>query len=292
MDELFQLRESEQRFRALFENNPDLVLFQDEAGVILDANPAYLSVLNRTKEEVVGRPLTTFLPEQLHGLFDQKLREAFAGHKVQFDVRVHFRGASAAILLTITKVPLVVDGHITGVHVVCRDVTDLFASHEVIRDQAHRLNTIFESITDAFFLLDRDWRFSFANSEVERLLKVRRDELIGRSVWEVFPEEENSASHENYKRAFETGQAVHFEALFKKRQMWFDVRAFPSPQGLSVYFSDITDKVKSQSELYRQNQDLQQFTYIVSHNLRAPLANAMGLWTCWARSKKIRPTSS
>jgi PAS domain S-box-containing protein len=275
--DLFHLRESEQRFRALFENNPDLVLFQNGEGVILDANPTYLQVLNRQKEQVVGRPLNDFIPEELRPLFTQKLHEAIAGHKVQFDVEVHFIGASRALMLSITKVPLRVEGAITGVHVVCRDVTELFASHQVIRDQAQKLSTIFESITDAFFLIDREWRCTYVNTEVERLLKVRRENLVGQSIWQAFPEEEKGVFHEHYQRALETGQAVHFEAYFKQEGLWLDVKAFPSREGLSVYFSDVTEKVRSQGELYRQNKDLQQFTYIVSHNLRAPLANAMGL---------------
>ncbi|WP_072053072.1 PAS domain-containing sensor histidine kinase [Hymenobacter terrenus] len=288
MSDLFQLRESEQRFRALFENNPDLVLFQDKKGMILDANPSYLKVLDKTKEEVVGRLLTDFLPEYLHDLFNQKLREAFEGSKVQFDVEVQFRDTVACLVLFITKVPLVVEGRITGVHVVCRNMTEQFASHQLIRDQAHKLNTIFESITDAFFLLDRDWCFTFVNTEVERLLNVRREDLLGRNMWDVFPEEENGIFHERYQHAFDTGQAVHFEAYFRQ-QVWLDVKAFPSQEGLSVYFSDVTEKVKSQGELYRQNQDLQQFTYIVSHNLRAPLANALGLVDLLGSLEKSTP---
>jgi PAS domain S-box-containing protein len=277
MGDLFHLKENEQRYRALFENNPDLVLFQDGNGIILDTNPAYLQVLQKSKGEVIGRPLNDFLPTHLRPLFKQKLDEAFRGRKVQFDVEVQFVDTPEIRMLSITKVPLRVEGIVTGVHVVCRDVTELFASHQLIRDQAHKLNTIFESITDAFFLLDRKWHFTYVNSEVERLLNVRREEILGRSVWNAFPDEESGVFREHYQQAFETGQAVHFEAFFRRGQQWFDVKAFPSEEGLSVYFADVTEKVRSQDELYHQNKDLQQFAYMVSHNLRAPLANAMGL---------------
>ncbi len=288
MSKTLRLAESEQRFRSLFENNPDLVLFQNKEGVILDANSAFLALLGKPREEIAGHLLTDFLPPELHDLFNQKLRETFEGHKVQFDVSVQFTGAEPRVL-SITKVPLVVAGVITGVHVVSRDVTELFASYQTIRDQADKLNTIFESITDAFFLLDPDWRFSYANREMERLLHVRREHIIGQNVWDVFPEEENGVFHQHYKKAFETGQAVHFETFFGQEKLWLEVRAFPSKEGLSVYFSDVTEKVKSQKELYRQNKDLQQFTYIVSHNLRAPLANAMGLVDLLGSQDKTTP---
>ena len=171
---LARLTENEQRFRSLFENNPDLMIFQDRAGTVLDANPASLIMLGRTKAKITGRPLSDFLPDSLHDLFSQKLEQAFQGHNVQFDVELQFFPGAELKARNITKVPLLIADEVTGVHVVARDVTDLFASHQTIHDQANKLSTIFESITDAFFLLDRDWRFTYANREVERLLNVRR----------------------------------------------------------------------------------------------------------------------
>ncbi|MCC3151718.1 PAS domain-containing protein [Hymenobacter sp. BT770] len=277
MSDILQLKESEQRFRALFENNPDLVLFQDATGVILDANPAYLQAVEKPREEVVGRTFNSFLPEDLRALFAQKLREAFEGHKVHFDVEVQFLGAPQPLIYAVTKVPLVADGAITGVHAVFRDMTETYNSNRVIREQADKLNTIFESITDAFFLLDREWRFGFVNSEVERLLNVKREQILGRTLQDVFPEESQGVLHEQFENAFRTNQVMHFQAYFGRMQLWLEVKAFPSKEGLSIYFSDVTEKVRSQEELYRQNKDLQQFTYIVSHNLRAPVANALGL---------------
>ena len=277
MNDIFQLKESEQRFRALFENNPDLVLFQDASGVIIDANPAYLHILGKTREEVIGRLFSDFLPKPLRKLFAQKLHEAFEGHKVQFDVEVQFVGSAQPLMFSVTKVPLVVAGAITGVHAVLRDMTEVYTSHQVIREQAQRLNTIFESITDAFFLLDRECRFAYVNSEVERLLNVNREQILGCTLQEVFPEESEGVLHEHLKNAFDTQHATHFQAYFGRMKLWLEVKAFPSKEGLSIYFSDVTENVRSQEELYRQNKDLQQFTYIVSHNLRAPLANALGL---------------
>ncbi|UOQ77667.1 PAS domain-containing protein [Hymenobacter sp. 5516J-16] len=72
-----QLVENEQRFRSLFENNPDLVLFQNQTGVILDANQAFLEVVHRPKEAVLHRPFSDFLPPDKAPLFAEKLAEAF-----------------------------------------------------------------------------------------------------------------------------------------------------------------------------------------------------------------------
>ncbi len=68
MSDPHKLMESEQRCRSLFENNPDLVLFQNRAGTIPDANQAFLRFLGKTKAEVPDRPLTNFLPPERHAL--------------------------------------------------------------------------------------------------------------------------------------------------------------------------------------------------------------------------------
>lgn len=271
-----QLVQDEQRFRSLFENNLDLVIFQDPAGTILAANQAFLTYINKPTEHVLNRPLADFLPPEKRPMFQQKRIEAFRGKKVRFEAEVQFDGLESRHF-DVTKVPLITDGRVTGIHAVFRDITEVTAAHLLIQQQTRKLNTVFESITEAFFLVDHNWHFTYLNSELERLLNVQRDEIMGRSLWDVFPEEANGVFYQHYAQALSTGQKVHFEGFFERLQLWFDVKAFPSEEGLSVYFSDVTDRVKAQEELYRQNNDLQQFTYIVSHNLRGPLANIMGL---------------
>lgn len=266
----------EQRFRSLFDNNPDLVLFQNATGTILDANQAFLAHIDKPKAQVLNRPLANFLPSEKRALFQQKLDEAFQGHTVRFDTDVQFDSLPPR-QFNVTQVPLINEGEVTGIHAVFRDITDVTAAHLLIQQQAQKLNTVFESITDAFFLVDQNWRLTYLNSEMERLLNVQRTHIIGQGLWDVFPDEAHGVFYQHYMQAMQTRQAVHFEGFFERLQMWFDVKAFPSEEGLSVYFSDVTDRVKAHEELYRQNNDLQQFTYIVSHNFRAPLANIMGL---------------
>lgn len=200
-----------------------------------------------------------------------------------FDVAVQFRGAVPKVL-SVSKVPLIEDGTITGVHVVCRDISELTASHQLIAQQAHTLNTLFESITDAVFLMDNEWRITYLNSEVERLLKLKEEQILGKGYWEVFPETGSEVFYEHFVHAKRVGHAVKFEAYSIPREMWLEVKAYPSSEGLSVYFSDVTPRKETEArqerlaqDLYQHNQDLQEFNYLVSHNLRGPLANALGL---------------
>jgi len=103
---------------------------------------------------------------------------------------------------------------------------------------------ILESITDAFFALDSDWRFTYVNAQAERLLSRTRGELLGCTVWEEFPGAVGSVFEREYRRAMREQVPVTFEEFFSPLGIWFEVRAFPSAAGLSVFFHDRTEQVE------------------------------------------------
>ncbi|GAB3637950.1 hypothetical protein GCM10027422_35400 [Hymenobacter arcticus] len=147
------------RFRALFENTSELIVYQNEAAFILDANPAFLTLVQKTKEQVVNHRYDKFLSLEARGLYREKLAEAFTGQVVRFEAYTA-QGSSAPRHWDVVLLPVCEGSQVVGVQLVSRD---------------------------------------------------------------------------------------------------------------------ITEKTQQQQELLAHNTDLQQFTYIVSHNLRAPLANALGL---------------
>ncbi len=117
---------------------------------------------------------------------------------------------------------------------------------------ARRLRTTLESVTDAFYLLDPEWRFAFVNAEAERILECRRDDIEGRVVWESFPATAGSPLEEAYRRAAETGVTASLQYFYPPLKRWFDIRAYPSAEGLAVYFRDITEERHVQLRLTQQ----------------------------------------
>ncbi|WP_306532975.1 MASE3 domain-containing protein [Geobacter sp.] len=131
---------------------------------------------------------------------------------------------------------------------------ELTESEKALRESHQRISSIMESITDAFFALDHGWNFTYVNEEAERLLNRRRDELIGRNVWTMFPEAVGSTFHEQYHRAVSEKKSVSFEEYYPPLGRWFDVRAYPAGDGLSVFFRDITGRMKIENTL-RQSEE-------------------------------------
>jgi PAS domain S-box-containing protein len=129
---------------------------------------------------------------------------------------------------------------------------------------------ILENITDAFFTLDRDWRFTYVNREAERLLERPRSELLGRNIWQEFREAVDSSFDRNYHLAFETGKVVEFEDLYPPLGIWVQVRAHPAPDQLIVYFHDITEQRRTEDAIRVGRERLD----IALHSLD------LGLWYC------------
>ncbi|WP_366554948.1 hybrid sensor histidine kinase/response regulator [Aquibaculum sediminis] len=131
-------------------------------------------------------------------------------------------------------------GRIIGVQGALQDVTEMVQAREREQDLSGRLLSTLENISDAFFTLDRDWRFTFINTQGERLLARSAASLLGRNVWEEFPEAVGRKFQIDYERAMASGETVRFVDYYPGLKTWFQVNAYPSPDGLAVYFRDVT----------------------------------------------------
>jgi PAS domain S-box-containing protein len=125
------------------------------------------------------------------------------------------------------------------------------------RDVDARVSRVLEAMPAAFFSLDRDWTFTHVNAEAERLLGRPRDELVGGVVWELFPAAVGSEFEVRYRGAVESGRPTAFEAYYPPPlDSWYEVRAWPSPEGLSVYFLDITERRRREQAARRDTERL------------------------------------
>ena len=108
---------------------------------------------------------------------------------------------------------------------------------------------ILESITDAFFALDPDWRFRYVNAAAERLLRRPRAALLGRRLWDLYPDAVGTDFYEQYHRALREQVTVQFEAFYAPFDTWFVVHGYGSADGLSVFFQDISDRKRAEAKL-------------------------------------------
>ena len=112
-----------------------------------------------------------------------------------------------------------------------------------------REEPILDRVEDAFFALDTDWRFTYLNDRAQSLLWRSRDDLLGRVMWDEFPETVETQFPESFHEAMETGDPVAFEVFHKPLDTWFEARAYPGDYGLSVFMRDITERKAREREL-------------------------------------------
>ncbi|MEH1884751.1 GAF domain-containing protein [Nostoc sp.] len=117
-----------------------------------------------------------------------------------------------------------------------------------------RTNNLLESITDGFFALDKKWRFTYINGQAERLLQKKQNELLGKNIWEVFPEIIGTTFYREYHKAILEQVSVEFEEFYPPLNCWLQVHGYPAKDGLSIYFQDITERRRT-TEALRESEE-------------------------------------
>jgi PAS domain S-box-containing protein len=107
---------------------------------------------------------------------------------------------------------------------------------------------ILESIAEGFFTLDSEWRFDFVNQQAHRIVNREPGTLEGRTLWEAFPGLEGTEFERNYLRTMHERVKTSFTAFYAVDGRWYDVSTFPAPEGVSVYFRDVTEQKLLQAE--------------------------------------------
>lgn len=117
---------------------------------------------------------------------------------------------------------------------------------ESARERFHR---VLERIDDAFFALDDDWRFTYLNGKAEQMINPDQRALVGERIWDAFTEGSVDVYREQYEQAMETQQPVSFEERYEPADMWIEVNAYPSSDGLSVFLRDVTERKQREEML-------------------------------------------
>lgn len=147
-----------------------------------------------------------------------------------------------------------------------------------LQDFTTQINEILESINDGFISYSYDWTVTYWNKTAEALLGIPRSSIVGYKLFDIVPDSKKYKFTKVYQQVFETGKAAHFEQHIPERNLWLAMSAYPTKDGLSVFFKDITEsksidveRRKRLRELNAKNAELEQFAYIASHDLQEPL---------------------
>ena len=262
--------EERDRFFSLSLDNLAIANFD---GYFTRLNPAWEETTGYTTEELLTQPYLNFVhPEDINVTNAESEKLANGNLTQYFENRYRCKDGSLKWLawksVAVVEVGLV--------YAIARDITpkklaeqeriELLQREQTARAEAeatrNRINNILESITDAFFAVNEQWKFTYVNHQAEVLLQRKREELIDESIWDEFPHAVGSMFEDNYRQVVSERVSVTFEEFYPPLNTWFEVYAYPSKDGMSVYFKDITERKQAQAELQLQNRRAQLFSEI------------------------------
>lgn len=215
--------------------------WSDENCAIHDVAPGYVPTLDEG--------LSYFLPEDRLQVF--RLVEACAEHGTPYEFilpkmtakgrRIWVRSLGEAVRDA--------DGNIIRLQGAFQDITEQKAAEARTLALEARMMATLESITDGFSLMDQNWCFTFLNSQAERMLQRPTGELLGKNLWEEFPDIAGTPVEREYRAAVAEQRTTRFEAFYRPLQTWFVFHVYPTEAGTAVYFQDITQRREEQAQL-------------------------------------------
>ena len=247
------LTEANARFQAVYDQG----LFAgrlDLGGKVIDVNRSSLEQCGYTREDVIGKPFWECgwwnRSPEVQAWLKAGISRAIAGE--------YFHGESPYFWADGTE--RIVDFACMPVKDDAGNVLFLVPTGMDITERARgaldrRATEILESITDGFFALDREWRFTYLNRQAQRILGKTPAELIGRIIWEVYPGLDGSAFARIYRGAMNAGTAASATEYYEPHDCWYEAHAYPAPEGISVYFRDVSERKRAEAERDRLVQE-------------------------------------
>ncbi|MBD2604248.1 PAS domain S-box protein [Scytonema hofmannii FACHB-248] len=258
-----ELRQSECTLRSFFDSAPMMMgtveLRYDDIRHISD-NAASAKFFGFTPKGMKNRFASNMgMPQKYVRQWINHYRQAEKTRSpVSFEYLHETRDANKWLRATVSSITSCCHSPLRFAYIV-EDITERKQAEKerlqiLAREQAtqNRITNIFASIADGFFALDNEWRFTYINKQAEPLLQRSKEELLGRNIWDEFPEAVDSTFYREYHSSITQQISVEFEEFYLPFDAWFAIHAYPSKEGLYVYFRDITKRKQAEQKVREQ----------------------------------------
>ncbi len=237
---------SQRLFQNLATSSPVGIFRTDEQGLTTYVNPKWCQLSGIARTDAMGDGwLRAVHPEDRKKLaVDWKelaLQEGISVSKYRF---LHPGGK--IVYVKGQSVPEYDESNrIIGYVGTITDITEQVLASQVLEKAHNDLVQTLENMTDGFTSVDKDWYYLYVNKRAGEILGRNPADLIGKRVWDEFPEMKDTAFYLHSLEAMESRKSIAFENYYAPTQQWFENRLVPSAEGLSTFFQDITERKKA-----------------------------------------------
>ena len=265
-----QLRESEASLRTITENVA-AAIFIHEGGKVVYVNAMGLTYSGYTMEELSTKYVWDLVHPKFEAVVKESISARFRGNlgPARYEIEMVTKGGQGR-WLEVTAENIRYEGRNLGL-ATAYDITELkhqenklaaqaateLAARQTAEAAEQRISDILEGVSDAFVSLDTSWCYTYVNSKAAKMLGRDAKTLIGKHIWTEFPEGEGQPFQQAYQKAVETQQPVRLEEFYAPWNRWFENRIVPSPEGLSIFFHDITERKQAEETLRTNARHLQ-----------------------------------
>lgn len=251
----------EQAFKALADNAPDIVARFDRQLRHIYVNHSVTKVTGKSPEYFLGKSNRDLgMPDDLCELWDTTIKGVFEKGE-EMIARFSYPSPSGNMEIETRMVPeFDPEGNVATVLAVGRDITRLLTAEALADQTVKRLQELLNSITDGFFSLDREFKVTFFNKAAGKLLHCDPKDVLGIPLFDAFPVARGSIFEEKYHQALERGEELSFETYFEHvpYDEWYNVRVYPSEDGITVFFRVVTQEKFAKEERERLESELRQ----------------------------------
>ncbi|QNT75710.1 PAS domain S-box protein [Dehalogenimonas etheniformans] len=153
--------------------------------------------------------------------------------------------------------PITVDGKFVGMIGTQTDITKLKRVEQALAASNQKNAEILDSITDDFYVLDRDWNFTYANKQFTDKIGKEPSDFVGNNIWTMFPKHIGTIFEDNFRATMEKQEIRRFDIQGKYTQAWYRMTAFPSVEGITVIGEDITEFKQAEDSLRESYAELE-----------------------------------
>lgn len=235
------LQNNEEVFRSLIQNSADIITLVNSEGIISYTSSSVKDILGYKENELINRSVFEFVHsddlEYTQKEFKETLNRFGKGKKIE----CRFKNKKGDYVYIEAQGNNQLNNPSIQRYVInARNITQRKKSEEELKISEEQKNTILSRITEAFLALDNDWNLTYINKRANVLFNRSNNKILGKNFWETF--EDSNEIRKKYYNALEKNKQTEFEYFYPRLQKWLKVKIYPSKNGLSIFYLDITEE--------------------------------------------------
>lgn len=238
----------------------EIYVFDAQTLKFISVNKGARSNIGYSENEILELTPLNIEPEFNATTFNELITPLVTKEKEKIIFFTNHKRKNGSLYPVEVHLQFIVEGNNKRFLAIILDITERKKAEEKLLHAYQEKENILESIGDAFFAVDNEWIVTYWNKQAETVLGKLKEDILDKNLWEEFPDAIDTDFYRQYYRAKETGETVNFEEYYPTLEMWIEVTVYPSENGLSIYFKDITLRKEADTRLLQANERFEKVT--------------------------------